>query len=86
MIGYEKKEPDLLSINVYVEPSLAPCDIFLCSDWLISLLWFDFMTMNNKALHASLPKKENIAVLDQNLPVLFHSSTVNDKYDVIYSH
>ena len=86
MIGYEKKEPDLLSINVYVEPLLAPHDIFLCSDWLISLLWFDFMTMDYKALYASLPKKENIAFLYQNLPVLFHSSTVDDKHDIIYSH
>ena len=40
----------------------------------------------DKALHASLPKKENIAILDQNLPVLFHSSTVDDKHDIIYSH
>ena len=52
----------------------------------MSLLWFDFMTMDYKALYASLPEKENIAFLYQNLPVLFHSSTVDDKHDIIYSH
>ena len=38
---------------VYFEFSLAPCDIYLCSDWSLRLLWFSivFSALNRKALY-----------------------------------
>ena len=35
---------------IYFEFSLAPCDIYLYSDWLLRLLWFWFYDTLSKAL------------------------------------
>ena len=51
---------------------------------IIALVWL----YDNELQSAprELTEKGKYRSLDQNLPVLFHSSTVDDKYDIIYSH